>query len=76
HLAAFETQIDSNLRTDKVVISSGMSEYNRGADTCYLSVFERADQKMYRRKRRLKRMNGSLSRQTLPQTGVKSAVKM
>ncbi len=55
-LAAFEAQINSNLHAaDKVVISSGLAEYESGADTHYLAVFERADQQMYKRKRALKK---------------------
>lgn len=55
-LAAFEAQMDSNLHAaDKVVISSGLAEYESGADTHYLAVFERADQQMYMRKRALKK---------------------
>ena len=70
-LAAFDAQIDSNLRTDKVVVSSGMSAYQRGADTRYLTVFERADQQMYQRKRKLKKIQGSTPRQTPPAIGAR-----
>ena len=53
-LAAFDGQVESNLRTGKVVVSSGMSEYRKGSDKCYRDVFERADLQMYRRKHELK----------------------
>lgn len=67
-LSAFEAQIDSNLHTDKVVISSGLSEYESGADTHYLAVFERADQQMYIRKRALKKKQKNHPRQTAPRS--------
>ncbi len=53
-LAAFEKQVDENLRSGKVVVSSGMAEYRPGADRRFRSVFERADKQMYQRKHALK----------------------
>ena len=73
-LAAFEAQMDSNNGSDKVVVSSGMSAYQRGSDTRYLAVFERADQQMYKRKRKLKKTRGSQPRQNPLLSGTVSAV--
>ena len=53
-LNAFDRQVENNLRTGKVVISSGMSEYRRGTDKNYRDVFQRADTQMYLRKNELK----------------------
>jgi diguanylate cyclase (GGDEF)-like protein len=50
----FDTQIDSNLRTGSVVVSTGMDEFDPETDHCLSDVFERADKKMYARKRYLK----------------------
>ncbi|MBR4528663.1 MAG: GGDEF domain-containing protein [Lachnospiraceae bacterium] len=59
-LGAFDAQIEDNLKTGAVVISGGMDIYRRGDDDGYRMVFERADRKMYERKRFLKekRMSG------------------
>lgn len=73
-LAMFDAQIDSNLRTDKVAVASGMSAYQRNADTRYLTVFERADQQMYQRKRKLKKIQGSMPRQISPPAGTRPVV--
>ena len=62
-LASFDNQIESNLRTGKVVVSSGMSEYRKDADKSYRDVFERADLQMYRRKRALKELQKSVAQQ-------------
>lgn len=64
-LSSFDCQIENNLRTGKVVISSGMSEYRKGEDKRYRDVFERADLQMYRRKRALKEMQEKLIPQTV-----------
>lgn len=64
-LAAFDNQIENNLRSGKVVVSSGMSEYRKGNDKSYRAVFERADLQMYRRKHALKEMQESLIRQSV-----------
>lgn len=65
-LASFDQQIENNLRTGKVVVSSGMSEYRKDDDKRYRDVFERADLQMYRRKRALKEMQQNLPQQTTP----------
>lgn len=55
-LEAFDRQIYSNIKTGRVVIASGMSEYRRGSDNSYRDVFQRADTQMYLRKNELKSM--------------------
>ena len=53
-IAEFEELIEENQRSGKVVISSGMDEFDLSCDTSFSSVFERADKKMYERKCYLK----------------------
>lgn len=60
-LAAFDKQVEENLRTGKVVVASGMAEYDPLHDKSYHSVFERADMKMYLRKQALKKMESDAS---------------
>ena len=55
-LTAFDRKVDENLRSGKIVVASGMAEYRQGSDKCLRDVFERADQTMYVRKRRLKKL--------------------
>lgn len=55
-LGAFDLKIEKNLKTDNVVIATGMSEYDPQRDNCFRNVFERADSIMYQRKRILKHM--------------------
>ena len=55
-LTAFDRKVDENLRSGKIVVASGMAEYRQGSDKCFRDVFERADQTMYVRKRRLKKL--------------------
>ena len=55
-LSAFETQIEENLHSGKVVIASGLAVFRPGYDNSYRRVFERADQRMYDRKGSLKAM--------------------
>ncbi len=55
-LAAFETQIDDNVRLGQPVVASGMGVFRKGHDNSYRRVFERADQRMYDRKGILKAM--------------------
>jgi len=55
-LAAFETQIDENVRLGEPVVASGMAVFRRGHDNSYRRVFERADHRMYDRKGVLKAM--------------------
>lgn len=53
-IASFNHQIDENKKTGQVVISSGMAILIPNKDTSFSSVFERADHKMYMRKKALK----------------------
>ena len=53
-IAEFEELIEENRRSGKVVVSSGMDEFDLSCDTSFSSVFERADKKMYERKCYLK----------------------
>lgn len=55
-LAAFETQMDENVRQGKPVVASGMAVFRHGHDNSYRRVFERADHRMYDRKGALKAM--------------------
>ena len=52
----FDKQVESNMLTDKVVVASGLAEYNAEADREYREVFERADKRMYQKKRKLKQL--------------------
>ncbi|MCR5457493.1 MAG: GGDEF domain-containing protein [Clostridiales bacterium] len=54
-LAAFDNQIEENQNNGSlVVVSSGLAEYNPEKDERYQMIFDRADQKMYERKKHLK----------------------
>ena len=53
-LAEFDTQVEKNMAKGNVVVSTGMSEFDKQTDTSFVTVFERADRKMYERKRQLK----------------------
>ena len=46
-----------NLTKDDVVISCGYDVYKIGENDTFTKIFERADSKMYGRKRQLKEMN-------------------
>lgn len=50
---SFEKQIEQNQIDGTIVISEGYSEYHNGEDD-YNAVFDRADKKMYERKKALK----------------------
>ena len=55
YLEEFNQIIDENVKAGTtVVISAGVSEYQKGIDTNILQVFRRADMAMYDRKHRLK----------------------
>ncbi|MBQ7474610.1 MAG: GGDEF domain-containing protein [Clostridia bacterium] len=56
-LRSFDKQIEENQKIGEPVVSSGMAEYTDGTDIGFSSVFERADQRMYVRKKELKEMN-------------------
>lgn len=51
---SFNAEIDENQKNGKVVIACGFSRYIANVDTDYIMIFERADKKMYERKRSLK----------------------
>ena len=53
-MAAFDRQIEENLTCGKVVISTGMSDYDAQHDNSFHAVFNRADKLMYERKQQLK----------------------
>ena len=53
----FERKMEENNRKGLVVISTGLDIYRPGRDICFDSIFERADQRMYERKKSLKSMN-------------------
>lgn len=55
-LSDFEAQIENNQRSGSVVVSTGMDEFDPEHDSSFSDVFERADKKMYERKRYLKSM--------------------
>ena len=61
-LHSFDAQIEENLRCGRVVVSSGLSDYDPETDKSYRSVFERADKRMYARKRKLKEISAALQR--------------
>lgn len=53
-IRAFNAVIEENLAEDAVVVSTGIDVYDIEIDTDFSTVFERADKKMYERKRYLK----------------------
>lgn len=53
-IEAFDRQIEENLKNGKAVVSAGAAVYEPGKDTSMYSVFQRADERMYQRKRQLK----------------------
>jgi diguanylate cyclase (GGDEF)-like protein len=54
-LAAFNRDVESNMKVDRmVVVSAGISEYRPGKDKNVHEAFERADEAMYERKKLLK----------------------
>ncbi|MBR1662574.1 MAG: amino acid permease [Acidaminococcaceae bacterium] len=61
-LEALDRQVEENIRTKQVIISTGMADYRPGQDRKLKAVFERADVLMYKRKRKLKEM-GAVSRE-------------
>ena len=55
-LEEFDRQIEENVKSGGVVVSTGISDYDPDSDNSYHSVFERADKLMYERKNKLKEM--------------------
>lgn len=53
-LDLFDSRIDENLINGTVVVSTGLDIYIPGQDESFSNVFERADKKMYKRKKYLK----------------------
>ena len=60
-IEAFEQQIEQNQKDGLVVVANGFAEYLLDEDSCYQTIFERADRKMYDRKKALKEMQKSNS---------------
>ncbi len=58
-LEEFERQIEQNQKEGLVVVASGFAEYLLDEDSCYQTIFERADRKMYERKKLLKDMQNN-----------------
>ena len=56
-LEDFDQKMEANNREGKIVISTGLDVFRPGRDINYDSIFERADQRMYERKKSLKAMN-------------------
>ena len=53
-MAAFNALVEKNRDEGKVVIAAGISDFAAQSDTAFLTVFERADELMYKRKKQLK----------------------
>jgi diguanylate cyclase (GGDEF)-like protein len=53
-LKSFDELMEENLESGEVVISSGLDEYIHESDHEFDSVFDRADRRMYERKKELK----------------------
>ncbi len=53
-LELFNKKIDGNYQTGEPIIATGLSDFRPGLDNTYRAVFQRADQRMYVRKRQLK----------------------
>ncbi|MBQ7278698.1 MAG: amino acid permease [Clostridia bacterium] len=60
-IAAFNRQVEENLKTGRAVISLGAASFRPGEDAFVYNVFQRADDRMYERKQQLKSM-GSITR--------------
>lgn len=56
-LANFDDRIELNRALELVELATGMAVFDPGTDTSFSDVFERADRKMYDRKRFLKTVN-------------------
>ena len=53
-IATFNRKIEDNLKSGGVVISGGLDVFDPESDMSYDTVFERADNKMYQRKKKIK----------------------
>ncbi len=59
-LESFDGQMNANSAQGSFVIASGCARFDPGTDNSFSSVFKRADETMYRRKRLLKHASGSV----------------
>ena len=55
-ISDFNSQIEENVRTGKVVVSVGLSTYKQNNGATFASIFKQADENMYKRKAILKEM--------------------
>ena len=55
-LEAFNKEIDKSFVTGNPIIATGISDYRPGKDNTFRAVFNRADERMYIRKKQLKEM--------------------
>lgn len=56
YFSAFNKRIDENVKNkDRLIISSGIAEYDSDKDSSVLTVFTRADRDMYMRKQKIKK---------------------
>lgn len=55
-ISEFENEVEENLKSNKVVVASGLGIYIPDKDKYVDDIFERADKKMYERKKSLKEM--------------------
>ena len=53
-LQKFNQQVEENQHHEAVVVAAGMAEYDAAQDDSYKQIFDRADARMYQRKRQLK----------------------
>lgn len=56
-LEQFNKAIEDNLHTNEPIVAAGFSDFVPEKDNTMRAVFERADERMYSRKRRLKDLN-------------------
>ena len=64
YFKAFNKRIDENVKNkDRVIISSGMAEYDPEKDCSILTIFTRADRDMYARKQKLKETQEELQKE-------------
>ena len=58
-VSTLHDQSVANIGTGDVVISCGLSEFRPGEDSCFHTVFQRADERMFAEKRLLKSMGAA-----------------
>ena len=56
----FDEIVELNQKNGGVVVSSGISYYEKGIDSDYDEVFTRADELMYIRKKELKKLKAEI----------------